>query len=547
MRVQPYKTLDNRIDGAVIMLVDVDELRRSREYAESIVATVREPLLVLDADLRVQTASQSFYQTFKETPATTENRFFYELGEGQWNVPELRRLLEETETRGDGVEGFEVEGELRAIGRRTMLLNARRFSQETGQRSLILLAIEDITARKELETALRLRVEELAAADRSKNEFLALLAHELRNPLAPMRIAVQVLESPGADSAAIEQARDMMGRQIQNMARLIEDLLDVSRITRGEVRLRKERVELADLLRRAVELTHHLMESRGQELSLSLPPELIYLDADPTRLDQIFGNLLNNASKFTPAGGHVRVTAELVSDGAETPGEVVVRVRDDGCGMAPDTLPRVFDLFMQADRSYDRAGGGLGIGLTLVRRLVELHGGSIEAHSEGLGKGSEMVVRLPVLPQRSTESERPDETVGGTAAEPEPSPGAAAPRRVLVVDDNVDMVESLALLLRLRGHEVEVAYDGPGALKTASSFHPEVVLLDIGLPGLDGYQVASRLRQRRRAARVLLVALTGYGQEEDQLRALEAGFDHHLTKPIDPQVIYDLIARPLLA
>jgi two-component system CheB/CheR fusion protein len=546
LRIRPYKTLENRIDGAVIMLVDVDELRRAREYAESIVATVREPLLVLDADLRVQTASQSFYQTFQETPATTENRFFHELGEGQWNVPELRRLLEETEAQGDGVEGFEVEGEFRAIGRRTMLLNARRFSQKTGQRSLILLAIQDITTRKELETALRQRVEELAAADRSKNEFLALLAHELRNPLAPLRMAVQVLESPGADNATAERARDMMGRQIQNMARLIEDLLDVSRITRGEVRLRKERIELADLLRRAVELTHHLMESRGQELSLSLPSELIYLDADPTRLDQIFGNLLNNASKFTPSGGHVWVTAELVSNGSEDPGEVVVRVRDDGCGMDPDTLPRIFDLFMQADRSYDRAGGGLGIGLTLVRRLVELHGGSIEARSEGVGKGSELVVRLPVLPQRSMESERLAEMGGRTTAGPAPSPEAATPRRILVVDDNVDMVESLALLLRLRGHEVEVAYDGPGALKAAGSFHPEVVLLDIGLPGLDGYQVASRLRQRRRSARVLLVALTGYGQDADQLRSRQAGFDHHLTKPVDPQVIYDLISRPLL-
>lgn len=544
LRIRPYKTLENGIDGAVIVLVDVDELRRSREYAESIVATVREPLLVLGADLRVRTASRSFYQTFQETPATTENRLFFELGEGQWNIPALRRLLEETKAKGSSVEGFEVEGEFGSLGRKTMLLDARRFSQETGQKTLILLAIEDVTERKELETALHHRVEELAAADRSKDEFLALLAHELRNPLAPLRNAVQVLKSPEADSATIDWARGMMGRQIQNMARLVEDLLDVSRITRGEVRLRKERVELADLLRRAVELTQQLIEARGLELELSLPPELTYLDADPTRLDQVFGNLLNNASKFTPSGGHIRVTAERVSDGSGNPGEVVVRIRDDGCGMAPETLPRIFDLFMQADRSYDRSGGGLGIGLTLVRRLVELHGGRIEAHSEGLGKGSELVVHLPILPQRSTESERKGDAEN-TAAGSTPSPGAAAPRRILVVDDNPDTADSLALLLRLRGYEVEVAYDGPAALETAASFRPQVVLLDIGLPGLDGYQVAERLRQERRLGRVRLVALTGYGREEDQLRAREAGFDHHLTKPVDPQVIHDLVALPL--
>ncbi len=559
LRIRPYKTLENKIDGAVIVLVDVDTLHRAREYAEGIVATVRESLLVLDADLCVQTASRSFYQTFKETPETTEKRFFHELGKGQWNIPELRRLLKRIQLEEDGVDGYEVEQDFEHIGRKTMLLNARRFFQESGQRSLTLLAIEDITGRKELETALRQRVEELAAADRSKNEFLALLAHELRNPLAPLRNAAQILETAGApgaliadnaavaDHAVIERARAMMNRQIQNMGRLIEDLLDVSRITRGEVRLRRERVELATFLKHAVEIAQPLMEARGQELSITLPREPVYLDADPTRLDQIFGNLLNNASKFTPEGGHCWVTAELVSNGPETSGEVVVRVRDDGSGMAAQTLPRVFDLFMQADRSYDRKGGGLGIGLTLVRRLVELHGGSVEAHSAGLGQGSELVVRLPILAPANRESERLG-TAGaaGTAAGPAASAAATAPRRVLVVDDNVDTAESLALLLRFRGYEVETAHDGPAALKKAVSFHPEAVLLDIGLPGLDGYQVAVRLRRRRRTARALLVALTGYGQEEDQRRAQQAGFDHFLTKPVDPPVIYELLARPRL-
>jgi two-component system CheB/CheR fusion protein len=534
LRIRPYKTLENEIDGAVILLVDVDTLRRAREYAESIVATVREPLLVLDADLCVQTASPSFYRTFQVTREETENRFLYDLGDGQWNIPELRRLLEKIPE--EGLDGYEMEQEFQHIGRKTLLLNARRLFQESGQSSLTLLAMKDITVRKQLEAALNQRVDELAAADRSKDEFLAMLAHELRNPLAPLSISAHVLAAPNVEGAAVEAARGTMKRQIQNMARLIEDLLDVSRITRGVVRLRQERVELAAVLEEALELTRPFIEARRQELTLSTQPGPVYLDADPTRLGQVFGNLLGNASKFTPNGGHLRVTAELM-DG---PGQVVVRVRDDGIGMSPETVSKVFDLFVQADRSYDRGQGGLGIGLTVVRRLVELHGGTVEAHSEGLGRGSELVVRLPALANAE-----PEETGGaedGTIAGP--ALPAASTRRVLVVDDNVDMADSLALLLSLRGYEVDTAYDGQAALKKAASFHPEVVLLDIGLPGLDGYEVATRLRRRRRTAKSLLVALTGYGGEDDQLRARQAGFDHHLTKPVNPAVIYRLLALP---
>jgi len=534
LRIRPYKTLENEIDGAVILLVDVDTLRRAREYAESIVATVPEPLLVLDADLCVQTASPSFYRTFQVTREQTEDRFLYELGNGEWDIPELRRLLEEIPD--EGLDGYEMEQEFQHIGRKTLLLNARRLFQESGQSSLTLLAMKDITVRKQLEVALNQRVDELAAADRSKNEFLAMLAHELRNPLAPLSIAAHVLAAPNAEGAAVEAARGTMKRQIQNMNRLIEDLLDVSRITRGVVRLRQERVELAAVLRQAVEMAHPLIEVRRQELDLSLPPRPVYLDADPTRLEQVFGNLLSNASKFSPQGSHIRVTAEL-TDG---PGEVEVRVCDDGIGMTPEMLAQVFPLFVQADRSYDRGQGGLGIGLTVVRRLVELHGGTVEAHSEGLGRGSELMVRLPTLANAEPEELGEED---GTIAGPGLPPAAASTRRVLVVDDNVDMADSLSLLLSLRGYKVDTAYDGLAALKKAASFHPEVVLLDIGLPGLDGYEVATRLRRRRRTAKSLLVALTGYGGEDDQLRALQAGFDHHLTKPVDPIVIYRLLAR----
>src|SRR6202035_2007024 len=278
-----------------------------------------------------------------------------------------------------------------------------------------------------------------------------------------------------------------------------------------------------------MEVTQHHFEARHQEVAVALPPEPVKLEADPTRMEQVFANLLSNAAKFSPAGARIAVSAELPRGREGGNGEVVVRVRDQGVGMDAETLPHVFDLFMQADRSLDRAWGGVGIGLTLVRRLVELHGGKVEARSEGVGEGSELLVRLAAKP--------------AAPGAPPRWPGRAAPRRVLVVDDNVDSADSLAVLLRLRGHEVEVAHDGPEALRAAGAFEPEVVLLDIGLPGLDGYQVARQLRQERRTAGALIVALTGYGQEEDQRRARESGFDEHLTKPVAPETIYNLLAR----
>jgi len=530
LSLRPYRTLDNHIDGAVMVLVDVDRIKRSQELLQSIVTTVHEPLLVLDDELRVQAANPAFYETFKEAPEGTLGRPLYALGNGLWNIPALRTLLVEVLPRNDFFEGFEVEHDFAAIGRKTMLLNARRLVQAEGAPRLILLAIEDITERKRLEEALRQRIVELAAADRDKDEFLALLAHELRNPLAPLRNAVQVLELPDVDSAAIGQARDIMKRQIQNMARLIEDLLDVSRITLRTVRLQREPVELATLVRQAVEVIALHLEARRQDLSLTLPDEAVYLDADPARMEQILGNLLNNASKFAHRGGHLALLAELAG------GEIVIRVRDDGVGIAPEMLPRIFDLFTQEQCSLDRSQGGLGIGLTLVRSLVELHGGTVEAYSAGLEQGSELVVRLPVMPHDMVPAAETAEP-GDAAA---PAPATFPPRRILVVDDNVDTAESMAFLLRLKGHEIRVAHSGLTAIDAALSFAPEIVLLDIGLPGLDGYQVARKLRRHPSLAGAILVALTGYGQEEDRRLAREAGFDHHLTKPVDPQVIYRL-------
>ena len=515
----------------------------------NLLSSVEMAIVIIGKDLRVRRFTPAAERAFNLIPSDVGRPIGgFKLN---FSVPDLEAMLAEViET------GSPREDEVRDAQGLWYSLRIRpyRTLEGTIDGAVILLVDIDTLRRareyaKSMETALHQRLEELAAADRSKNEFLALLAHELRNPLAPLRNAAHVLETASGDGGggigedAVRQAQGIMKRQIQNMSRLIEDLLDVSRITRGEVRLRKERIELGMALRQAEEQTRPLRAANRQTLSLSLPPEPVYLSADPTRLDQIFGNLLNNAAKFTPHGGHCWVTAELAGDGAPgAPGEVVVRVRDDGSGIAPEMLPRVFDLFVQADRSYDRAGGGLGIGLTLVRRLAELHGGSAEAHSAGLGQGSELVVRLPVLAPVNRESERlPD---AGAAAKAPLPPVEDHPRRVLVVDDNVDTAESLAMLLRMKGHDVQVAYDGPAALKTARAFHPEAVLLDIGLPGLDGYQVAARLRRRRRTSGSLLVALTGYGQEEDRLRAQHAGFDHHLTKPVDPQAIYEMLAGP---
>ncbi len=512
------------------------ELNQLSNDLINLLGSVEMAIIMLGQDLRVRRFTPMAGEIFSLIP-TDVGRPIGDI-KLKLSVPDLEPFLAEVIATASP-----REREVQDSQGRWYSLRVRPYRTLEDKIEGVVILLVDVDKLKQLEKVLHQRVEELAAADRGKNEFLALLAHELRNPLAPLLNAAHVLQAEGADGAAVEQARKMMTRQIQNMTRLIEDLLEVSRINRGQISLRRERLELAVVLEQAVELTRHLIEARGQELSMSLPREPVYLDADPVRLEQVFGNLLNNASKFTPRGGHLWVTAELAAGGPEPPGEVVVRVRDDGIGIAPETLPRVFDLFVQADRSSDRARGGLGIGLTVVQRLVELHGGSVEAHSAGLGHGSELVVRLPVSAPASTAPERRGHAGDRIVVGPVLSPAAAPPRRVLVVDDNVDSAESLALLLRLKGHEVETAHDGPAALEKAGSFHPEVVLLDIGLPGLDGYQVASRLRQRRRTARALLVAVTGYGQEEDQRLSREAGFDHHLTKPVDLPVIYALLAR----
>ena len=372
-------------------------------------------------------------------------------------------------------------------------------------------------------------VQDLRDGDRRKDEFLATLAHELRNPLAPIRNSLQILKMPRLDASTAERAREMMERQVHHLVRLVDDLLDVSRVMRGKIELRKERVELSAVVARAVETVQPLIEAQGHELTVSLPPESLPLDADPVRLAQVIGNLLTNAAKYTEANGRIRLTAQR--DGKQA----VLRVRDTGIGIAPDMLPRIFDLFVQVDHAATRSQGGLGIGLTLVKNLVEMHGGTVEAHSPGLGQGSELVVRLPLS---AREPEKPEGREVADARQVPPSSGL----RLLVVDDNQDAANSLAMLLRLQGHEVGVAHDGPAALDMVEVYRPEMVFLDIGMPGMDGYEVARRLRRQPGLESVRLAALTGWGQQEDRRRTAEAGFDHHLVKPVEPAALEGLLA-----
>ena len=391
--------------------------------------------------------------------------------------------------------------------------------------------IRDLTHRKALEDDLRRRVEQLAAADKSKDEFLGMLAHELRNPLAPLTHALELLEDRRTAEELREEAIAIMGRHIARMAHLVDDLLDVSRITHGKIPLRRQPVELGAALRLVVEDMRILIEMRRQKISLEAAGHAVWLDADPARIHQIFANLLDNASKFSRAGGRIDVRTEL-GQGRSGP-EVAVTVRDEGIGIDPAMLQRVFEVFTQADNSISRSRGGLGIGLMLSRNLVQMHGGTIEAHSAGLEQGSEFVVRLPVVPAPKA----PDPTPPKMAQEVE-----SRPRRILVVDDNVDGARTLGHLLRSLGHEVHVAFTSQEGLAEAHTFQPQVVFLDLGLPGMDGFEVARAMRKMPGMDQVRLVALTGYGREEDRQRSREAGFDEHFVKPADLQVLMGFLA-----
>ena len=403
--------------------------------------------------------------------------------------------------------------------RRTVLAHANPIRDGSGKVLGAVNVLVDITDRKRTEDALN-------TVDRSKNEFLAILAHELRNPLAPIRSAVQILNREAALAPESQWAVSAIERQVRQMARLIDDLVDVARITSNRLELRKERVELGAVLRSAVETSGALLKAGGQEFTLVLPDTPIRLDADPIRLAQAVTNLLNNAAKYTERGGHIWLIAER--DGAHA----IITVRDTGVGIPSAVLPHVFEMFTQGEQTRARTLGGLGIGLTLVKRLVEMHGGTVEAQSGGQDLGSTFTIRLPVV--EASQDAQPQSDGSGRLNPPS--------LRMLIVDDNRDAADSLAMLLRTTGNEIRTAYDGLEALQVASEFRPEVVLLDIGLPKIDGHEVAQRIRREPWGARVCLIAVTGWSDESDRARSRAAGFDHHLVKPLDTAHLAQLLS-----
>jgi PAS domain S-box-containing protein len=614
-----------------------DALKIALEYAENIIETLREPFLVLNGDLRVRTANRSFFESFHVSREQTENRLVYDLGNGQWDIPVLRTLLNQVMSNSYPIQDFEVEHNFPEIGPRCMLLNARKFPPESSNPKLILLAIEDVTDHKLAKAALnnsgiryrrlfeaakdgifildaqtlkiidsnpfmtdllgyshdeffgkqlweiglfadkeasqaayrelqtngfirydhlplesrngqkvevefvsnvyaedlqqvvqcnirditeRCRLErQLADLDRRKDEFLAMLSHELRNPLAPILNAVQLLQRQKDENSVQRKAHTIIERQVGQLTHLVDDLMEVSRTLTGRIQLRPEQVTVSGIVERAVETVRPLIDQRKHELTLSLPPDPIWLYADAARLEQVVTNLLTNAVKYTNEGGHIWLSARQEGDKA------VLRVRDTGLGITPAFLPHVFDLFSQAERTSDRSQGGLGIGLALSMRLVEMHEGTI-AVSSTLGQGSEFVVSLPV--DLSTAPPKKTQRPATEIARP-----IDAVLRVLIVDDNEDAATALEMLLEEAGHSVRAAHTGPAGLAAALEFLPDVMLLDIGLPELDGFEVAKRIRQQAALHNVVLVAMTGYGREKERQRSREAGFDYHLVKPAD--------------
>ncbi|MGI8409615.1 MAG: PAS domain S-box protein [Pyrinomonadaceae bacterium] len=417
-------------------------------------------------------------------------------------------------------EPFQFEHRFRSVDGeyRWHVSRALAMRDEAGRVSMWVGSNTEIHEQKQAANDLRQLAANLSEADRRKTEFLAMLAHELRNPLAPIRNALEIMRLTGTDTST-SAATDMMERQVGQLVRLVDDLLDVSRISRGKIELRTARIELASSVNHAVEAARPASESGGVQLEVTLPSQPIYLNGDPTRLSQIVGNLLNNACKFTDPGGRVDLIVERVDS------EALIRVRDTGIGIEESQIGHVFDMFVQADTSLERASGGLGIGLTLVKNLVELHHGSVEARSEGLGLGSEFVVRLPILDKPLVTKTILELAVDRSTAVPK--------RRILVVDDNVDSAESLAMLMKISGHEVEMAHDGLEAVDLSLAFRPDVILLDIGLPKLNGYEVARKIREQQAGKDIVLIALTGWGQEEDRRKSKESGFNAHIVKPVD--------------
>jgi PAS domain S-box-containing protein len=647
LRIAPYPNRDRQVSGTVLTFANVTAFRASldeaiyeREYTKAILNTGTDPLVVLSQELRLQTANRAFYRMFGVSREQMQGIPLHALENGAFDVARLRTQLQKMIADGTEFEAFEVEHNFAAIGRRTLVLDARPLSLPGDSRPMILLSLHDITMRKEAEeTNARLsaivqssddailskdlngiimswnrgaeiiygytpeeaigqpvsilipedraneetdildrvsrgeRVEHyetvrrrkdgslvdislsvspvvdkrgaiigvskiardisqrkraelaLRAADHAKDEFLAMLGHELRNPLGALASAVRILDLEERSPDRWMRARAVIGRQVDQLSHLVDDLLDASRVTSAKMRLSRRPLDLSQ----TVQATIEALRTRGlvdrHKLTFSGPQ--VWIDADETRIEQIVTNLVGNALKFTPPGG--AITVSLSCEGQHA----LLAVKDTGVGIPAEVLPRIFDLFVQSERSLDRSQGGLGIGLTLVRRLVELHDGTIEASSDGAGKGSTFTVRLPAMsaPNPNVGEQIPVITAAGK------------PRRVLIVEDNEDAREMLSILLAQDGHEVRVAHDGPSGLQAALTFRPDVGLLDLGLPGFDGYALARSIRAHDEGKQIYLVALTGYGQSEDRVRSEAAGFDAHVVKPLAINQLAQLLQR----
>jgi PAS domain S-box-containing protein len=498
----------------VELALEASEVRYRRLFE-----TAQDAILILDGDTGKIIDSNPFLSgLLGYSPDELRGKELWEIGlfqDIEANRAAFRQLQEKGYIR---YEDLPLETK---DGRRVYVEFVSNVYPVEGQQ-VIQCNIRDVSDRKRAEDALR-------EADCRKDEFLAILAHELRNPLAPLRNAIQIMRLKGRDDPDVQRARDVVEHQVQQLTRLVDDLLDVSRISRGKINLQMGPVDLAAVVARAVEISRPLIDARKHSLEVSLPEQAVWVEGDSTRLAQVLSNLLNNAAKYSEEGGRIDLTVEPSGS------EAVLRVRDTGVGIAADMLSHIFEMFTQVQSSVGRSQGGLGIGLTLVRSLVEMHGGSVAAHSAGPGHGSEFVVRLPLL----------REAAPPAAAEAEQQRPCKVPaRNVLIVDKNRDAADSLAFLLHLAGQEVRTAYDGPVALDLARARPPDVVLLDIGMPGMDGLEVARRLRRDLGLKQALLVALTGYGGEEDRRRSQEAGFNVHLVKPVDLDTLEVLLARP---
>ncbi len=503
------------LSGAVLVFRDVTEARRATEarlYLASIVESSDDAIIGHTLDGHIASWNRGAEKLYGYTAAEAVGQPLSLLVplDHPDEVPALMQRIR----RGEYIEHFETE-RIRKDGKRVAVsLTISPVRNAEGKIIGGSKIARDITARKE--------------EDRRKTEFLALLAHELRNPLAPLRSSLQVMHLAGDNREMVERARTVMDRQLQHLVRLVDDLLDVSRISQGKLHLRKERIALSSIVSSALEVCEALIEEHGHELTVSLPPEPVHVDADRTRLAQVLSNLLSNAAKYSERGSSIRLTIQREDD------QAVIHVKDTGVGIPAAMLPRVFDLFWQVDRSLEKSQGGLGVGLAIVKQLVELHGGTVEAHSEGPGSGSEFIVRLPLALSAEQAPEEPSA---------QPAPQLSSRRRILVVDDNEDAADSLAMMLQMMGNEVRTAHDGLEGVELAATFRPDLVLLDIGMPRLNGYDACRRIREQPWGKNVLLVALTGWGQEEDKRRSHEAGFDTHLVKPVEPEALEKLLRK----